>query len=240
MKKYTQIVIAASSLLGVGNVLAGTMGPVVNSANEWVVTLGGFGIYQGESQYVPIPTLVGNTYEVTNHRDGGFLAGLGYFRSLPTARPTQIGINAYYLSPTSVDGTVLQENQFINLNYSYDVTHVPVYAMVKTALLASSTVPVMLNAGIGPNFQIIRSYQETPLDGITIPDNAFKGDTKATFSATAGVSASLGSVLGKGVECGYQFMYLGNGQLKSNNTQILDNMKTGSAYANVGFCAAKF
>ena len=238
--RYRNIMMVASSLFLLGSAQAGTMGPIATDPNEWVVTLGGFGINQGEAQHIDIATLIGNTYTVTKHNDGGFLVGLGYFRSLPSnTYPVKVGVNAYYLTPTSVKGEVVQEDLFTNLSYSYKVTHVPVYAMLKTEL-TTPLVPVNFNVGIGPNFQITQKYAENSLDGITLTDDTFKGSTKATFSATAGVSATLGQVLGKGIDCGYQFMYLGHGELKQNNDQIVNSLKTGPAYANVGFCAVKF
>lgn len=75
---------------------------------------------------------------------------------------------------------------------------------------------------------------------MTLPDQIFKGHTTAVLSATAGVAIQLENVFGKiPVECGYQFFYLGDGQLSKKSNQVLSTLATGPTYANAVLCTVR-
>lgn len=150
------------------------------------------------------------------------------------------GLNFFYLAPTGVKGTVLQEDLFTNLAYSYTVTHFPLYAMAKSTIdTKSSRYSVTIDGGIGPNFISTSKLQEIPLDGgHTVPDYIFTGQNSATFSATAGIGLKLNNVFGSApLECGYRFFYLGEGGFNKASGQALSTLNTGSNFGNALTCA---
>lgn len=208
---------------------------------HFVLQAGGYQSMQGESQNIGIQGLVGNHYSVTMRHDTNGLFGLGYFVDGQDKGWYNMayGIDAFYLFKTSVAGNVVQEQLFTNLSYHYDVSHLPVYADVKAIFKdVIGKYSLTLDAGIGPNFMTTAHYQEKSLDGITLPDRAFSGQTKTTFSATAGIGLKVNSILGsEPMECGYRFFYLGRNELGKNSSQILSNLSTGNNYANALVCS---
>ena len=54
----------------------------------------------------------------------------------------------------------------------------------------------------------------------------------------AGIGLRLNNIFDKApLECGYRFFYLGQGQLKMNDNQLLNTVKTGNTYANAIICS---
>ena len=79
---------------------------------------------------------------------------------------------------------------------------------------------------------------ETSLDGITLPDNAFSSRSNVVFSATAGLGLRLNNAFGQvPLECGYRFFYLGQGNFNSKSNQLMNTLTTGESYANALICS---
>ena len=78
---------------------------------------------------------------------------------------------------------------------------------------------------------------ETSLDG-TIPDNTYSGrTTTATFSAMVGVGIQMNNIFGRvPLECGYRFLYLGQGSFNKLSDQLINRLNTGNSYANIMLC----
>ncbi len=228
-----------SCLVNTSIATAGDMGvqaPVVNP-NEFSVSVGYYNAEEGLRQHINIFDLEGNNYRVSKKNDGSYLVGAGYlftgrnFVGLDMA----FGVKAFYLGKTKVRGVIDQENIFTNLSYHYNIHHIPVYAMARGLInFGTRSSALTLDAGIGPNFMATSGYDERSLDGgITIPDHAFKGHSKTKFSATAGVGIKFNNLINTvGLEIGYRFFYLGQGDLKPLNNQILNPLKTKDIYAN--------
>ena len=208
---------------------------------EIPLQVGGFGSSQGTAQNINIQGLIGNQYTVNNNNQGSALGGVGYFIDVWDKDMFQLlfGANAFYLGQTSVNGTVVQEQLFTNLAYSYNIQNTPLYFDAKAKIkTGSEKYNLVVDAGIGPNFMRTSQYREMPLNSYTLPDNAFAGQNQTVFAATAGVGVRINNVFGKfPVECGYRFFYLGQGQLQMNNSQLLNTVSTGSSYANAGICS---
>lgn len=212
------------------------------SQGHAVVQLGGYWSKEGKAQHINIDTLIGDDFTISKNDGSNGLFGLGYFvdgqqRGLFNMA---YGVNFFYLAPTSVRGTVVQENLFTNLSYAYHVTHYPVYAVAKATLnTPSPAYSFGIDAGIGPNFMHTGNFHEESLDnGITIPDSIFSEHTSTTFSAMAGVGIKLNQIFGQApLECGYKFFYLGEGSLSKKNDQVVNALKTGSSYANAVMCS---
>ena len=206
------------------------------------VQFGGFGSSQGKSQDIDIVSLVGNHYTVNKNNSGKGLFGIGYFVDVLDKDRFKIsyGINGFYLGKTSVSGTIIQEHEFTNLAYSYKIQHVPVFLAAKANVKTNSNkYNITFDAGVGPDFIRSSQYNETPLDNVTLPDNAFTTHSNVGVSAMAGVGLRLNNVFGKApLECGYRFFYLGQGRLQMNNNQLLDTLKSGNSnYANALLCS---
>lgn len=197
--------------------------------------LGLFNSVQGEAQDIDIQGLVGNQYTVNDNHAANGLFGVGYFFEGFDNQDWQLayGISSYYFGPTTVKGTIEQEHLFSNLDYSYDIQNTPVYLALKGKFKQTQRYDLTFDAGLGVNFMRISDYNETPTDSQTIPDNFFSSQNNINFSAITGVGVRFNNVLGKNsLECGYRFFYLGNGQLNSDNSQVLTPLKTGNVYAN--------
>ena len=203
---------------------------------DGILQLGGFWSKQGQSQQVNINGLIGDYFNVTNSQSGNFLLGLGYLKDGKDIKRAkmQYGLNWFYLSPTSVKGTVLQEASFTNLAYSYHLTHYPLYAIAKSTFQTRfPDKEITLDVGIGPNFMTTSQFKETSLGANTLQDAIFSGTTTTTFSATAGISLKCGHFVGPTqAELGYRFFYLGQGHFNPSNNQILNKLTTGAAFAN--------
>jgi len=205
------------------------------------VQLGGYWSLLNKTQHININGLIGDDFKTTHSDNGSGLFGVGYYIDGPNVKTANMtyGMNWFYLAKTSSSGTVTQESLFTNLYYSYNVTHYPLYVMAKSAL------PVELlhrnltiDVGIGPNFMTTGHFQEKSIGANTLPDNIFSGTTTTTFSATVGAGVQFNDILGKApLECGYRFFYLGQGNFNKRNNQVLNNLNTGSVYANALMCS---
>lgn len=207
-----------------------------------MLQLGGYWGRAGKTQHIKIQGLIGNTYKANKKTGSNGLVGIGYFLDGQSVRFMQLsyGLNWFYLPKVDYTGVVIQENLFTNLSYRYDITHYPLYAIVKSTIKTRSPrYAFTVDAGIGPNFMRVDGYKEQSLDGgVTIPDNAFSRHTSTEFAATAGVGIKANKVFGQlPLECGYRFFYLGSGHLNPKTNQILNNLKTGTVYGNALHCS---
>ncbi|MFI4962747.1 MAG: hypothetical protein ACHP6H_02705, partial [Legionellales bacterium] len=207
----------------------------------FMLQAGGFSSNQGREQDINIKFIRGNQYTLNEHNDSNALFGLGYLLAGPEYKPvkTEFGVNAFYLLQTSVNGQIIQEHQFANLAYQYNMTHLPVYALGKATINnASDKLALTFNAGIGPNFIKTSGYKEWAVNGSrTLPDHAFSGTSRAVFSATAGIGVRINQAFGNiPLECGYQFFYLGHGTFNARSDQWLNTLNTGDVYAQALVC----
>lgn len=210
------------------------------SQGHFLFEAGAFSATQGKTQDINIDGLIGDRFNVTNQHDSNALFGLGYLIDGFNRNRFSLnyGVNAFYLTQTKVSGTIDQELIFTNLAYSYEVRHLPVYAAAKAQINTNSeALAVTLDAGIGPNFMKTSNYHDWPLDEMILPDNAFLGRSKVTFSAMAGIGLKLTPISGHApLECGYRFFYLGEGGFNVRTNQILTPLSTGKNYAQALVC----
>lgn len=217
--------------------------PTVSLSNfkPFVIEAGAYFSSQGKEQNINIFYLAGNRYTVKNHNESNGLFGLGYyFEGFNTSRfQMDFGIKALYLAPTTVKGTIIQELAYTNLSYRYSIEHVPIYYAAKVLLKHNSPqYNVTFDAGVGPNIMRSSGYSETPLTNYTIPDNGFSSHNTITATAMAGVGLRVNNLLGNtSMECGYRFLYLGQGKLSITNDQVINPIKTGTSYANAVLCS---
>lgn len=239
---YTKIKILTSLSLLLGT---STAFPINFKQGHPVIQLGGFVSSAGKAQHINIQNLIGDDFSVTSGSDLNGLVGLGYLIDTPESGLFKMsyGINAFYLAKTAVSGNVTKEQQFTNLSYNYNVSHVPVFAVAKSTInLHSDRYALTVEAGLGPNFITTRNFQENSLDGgITIPDNVFSGKTTTTLGATIGIGMKVNNVFGTTpLECGYHFFYLGRGNFNSLTNQLLNTLTTWNNYANAMVCSVTF
>ena len=207
-----------------------------------VVQLGGYWSSQGKNQHINIDGLIGDTFTITKDGSSNGLVGFGYFVDGPQRGRFDFsyGINTFYMPKTSVSGNVIQEDLFTNLAYGYNVSHFPVYAMLKSTIdLKSPNYALTVDAGIGPNFMKASGFKEYSLDGgFTLPDNIFSSRSSTQFSATAGIGFKRNHVFGNApLECGYRFFYLGQGaNFNNTSNQVLGSFSTGAMYGNAIIC----
>ncbi len=201
-----------------------------------VFQVGGFNASQGNAQNIDIEGLIGDYFTVNNGRASNVLLGLGYyFDGFEKDQFSLLyGVNALYLAHTSVQGDVIQEQLFTNLSYHYSITNYPIYAAAKMFIKNSNGKnDITFDLGIGPNYIRTSHFAERSLDdGITIPEDAFSGQTSTALSVMAGFGIKFNKLLGLPCELGYRFFYLGQGSFKKNNDQFLNTLKTGNNYAN--------
>ncbi len=202
------------------------------------------GLYQGtqgKKQHINIADLIGDTFTVNNNHTNYALLGLGFFLDGNQLGRFHMsyGVNGFYLTQTEVSGNVIQENLFNNLSYHYNVTNFPLYFAARSVVdINSATYNLVLDAGIGPNFMNVYHFREKSLDGFTLPDDPFTANTTTTLSGTLGIGIRINKLFANlPVECGYRFFYLGEGQFNSDNSQIFNNLKTGTTYANSLECS---
>ena len=133
-------------------------------------------------------------------------------------------------------------NTLTNLAYRYNVTHYPLFAVVKALVNNNDASRALtLDVGIGPNFMTANGFTETSLDDMTIVDEIFSSHTATTFAATIGAGVRLNHFFGQTpLECGYRFYYLGQGHFNKLTDQVLNTLNTGSDYANALMCAVIF
>jgi len=206
-----------------------------------VLQLGGFSAHQGEDQDIGITGLIGDRFTVTQHNDQNVLVGLGYYVDGPGYGMVNMmyGLNAFYLPHTEVKGNIIQEGMFTNLGYRYSVNNYPIYVAAKGQIFNDSNwYNVTFDLGLGANVISTSDVNERSLDGVTLPDHAFTGNTSAAFSATVGVGVKFNNVYRNvPVECGYRFFYLGKGDFSKTTDQLTSTLKTGDSYANALVCS---
>jgi hypothetical protein len=205
--------------------------------------VGGYGGIEGKAQHINIETRIGNDFTVNSTSGGNVLVGLGYEHLLKKNEGFGVscGLSLFYLAPSTVNGNILLENQLTNFAYSYKVSHLPLYGMLKASHeLQNTRYQLLADVGIGPNFMFLNDYKETPLLVNSVPDNAFLSTNATTFSVTAGLGFEVKNVFGAyPLRCGYRFYYLGEGALNHNN-KVENSLSTGSTYANAGVCSVVF
>lgn len=217
---------------------AGDMGVQIPAPrSEFGFSAGYYYAEAGQRQHINIRGLVGNTYTVNKKNNGNYLLGLSYlYNSWNYSRfDLAVGVKAFYLAPTRVNGFVNQEDIFTNLSYRYSLSHIPIYAMGRAMINSGSqNLAFTLDAGIGPNIMRTSGYKERSIDGgITIPDRAFHGHTDTKFSATAGAGIKFNNLMNTAsFEIGYRFFYLGQGSLQPRTNVILNSLTTRNIYAN--------
>lgn len=207
---------------------------------EPVLQLGWFTATQGKSQHIDIQGLIGDDFSVSKSSAQNFLVGVGYYFDWLDTPQVSIGygINAFYLAPTKVKGTVTQEDLFTNLSYHYSQTNYPIYFAAKALIPCNMHYDIVIDLGIGPNIVRTKDFKEKSLDGgITIPDaHIFSGKNTVVFSATAGLGWRINNVFEHcSLEIDYRFFYLGQGELKKVNSQVKNTLRTGNSYANALF-----
>jgi hypothetical protein len=209
---------------------------------ETTLQFGGFIANQGKKQTIDIQDLVGSQYTVNSHTQRNGLVGLAYFVDGPDKKNYQLayGLNIFYLAPTSITGYVVQELLYRNLSYAYTIQHLPLYFAAKAHVKTKfDQYKLIFDAGIGPNFMRTYDYHETPQNSVTIAEKTFTSRSNSTFAATAGVSARINPPGKTPLECGYRFFYLGEGRLTSNNSLLVNPLKTGHTFANALVCGVK-
>ncbi len=200
------------------------------------LSLGGAHIEQGQEQLINISKTFGNVHTVSQQKDTVFLAGAGYFFDAFSRQTMDVsmGASVYYLNSATVNGLIYLERTFPNLSYQYKTTNVPLYANAKAVLTdQSKRLSFVVDVGVGPNFIKTHDYRESSIDGgVTIPNQAFHGDTQVKFSAMAGIGLRLNQVWkNTALEVGYKYFYLNEGELNPR-PQVLNHLKTGNADAH--------
>lgn len=214
--------------------------PTTSDHGSVDLQIGFINSFQGKSQDIAINGLIGDRYSVSSHTDQNVLLGLGYY-----IRPIDYfsyGVNAFYLANTTVKGIVIQEKAFSNLNFSYDVTNIPIYFSIKPKLISNENHIIILHFGAGPNIVKTSNVTEDARDGgITQPEHFFTGNTSIAFSTVAGFDVILPHIKfypNTPLECGWRFFYLGRGEFDKQNGQVKSTLNTGDNYANALLCSA--
>ena len=145
-----------------------------------------------------------------------------------------LGANVYYLDGAKAQGIIFLERTFPNLAYQYEMQNIPLYATAKAAFHDSKKkLSLVTEVGLGPNFMKTKGYSERSIDnGVTIPNQAFSGDSSVQFSAMAGIGLRLNDVWkSSSVEVGYKYFYLNEGHLNPR-PQVLNQLQTGQIDAH--------
>lgn len=201
---------------------------------QFLLEAGGFYSTQGKNQIIYIDGLIGDEFTVNDRHDKNILVGAAWvFNGYKNCQyGIDYGINAFYFAKSRVKGTIVQELLFENLAYKYDVTHVPVYLFAKGYVNTNYYFTgITVDVGIGPNFMKTDMQGDSSLDGITLPDDLFTGNTSNTvFSAMAGIGVKfcLNQIP---LELGYRYFYLGEGEFKRRKPAIINKLKTGTISA---------
>lgn len=204
--------------------------------------VGGFWATQGKTQDISITGLLGDSFSVSHHVGSNGLLGIGAYLDgwAHEKHRVQYGIDAFYMAKTSVQGFVTQEQYATNLAYGYNITNWPIFFGIRTLshYFEGDRYDVTFNLGIGPNIIQANNFQETALVSYALPDEIYASRTNVAFAAMTGVGLKFNNAFGKApLECGYRFFYLGEGSLKTINSQVLTSLKTGQNYANTLMCS---
>jgi hypothetical protein len=195
----------------------------------------------GLTQVVKINTTAPSAFTARQQNNWGGLFGLSLLRDYKPINSYLLtfGLSAFYLDKTKVKGEIWQARVFNNLAYRYDVSNIPVYIIgkIRTADF-SNKVAVFFDGGIGPNFMDISNYTESQLNLSTRLENAYKGKTNTTLSATVSFGIHINNVIGEApLEIGYRLFYLGTGKLQIINNQYATRLSTGPSWANALTCS---
>lgn len=203
-----------------------------NLSGHFLLEGGGYYSTQGKSQFVNITGLIGDQFNISNRNDTNTIFGAGYLFDGPRSGNFGVdyGINVFYLAKTKVSGTINQENIFTNLAYNYYVSHLPIYLFAKGFMNTScQSLAITADLGIGPNFMNTNLYQDSSLDGITLPENAYQGNfSTTTFTVMAGLGLRYNIMNQVPVEIGYRYFNLGEGSFNPRSNQILNKLRTGN------------
>ncbi|MFO2970990.1 hypothetical protein SCO12_05915 [Legionella pneumophila serogroup 10] len=227
LTQVTKLTVALASYLSVTSYAAFSI-----PKGQAVLELGGASISKAPTQLIAIGEgSLGNIHRVYHSQDLRFLAGLGYFFDVLTYKPLSFGLGPqiYYLKQHNTQGVIDIERAFPNLSYQYQTQNTPLYAAVKAKWAGQDEVSsLVLNAGIGPNFIKTKNYYEHSLDdGITIPNQAFAGQSRTRFSAMAGLGLQFKTPHKTlAFEVGYKYFYLGEGTLNPR-PGFLNQLTTG-------------
>lgn len=199
---------------------------------KWLLELGGTYSSQSPTQVIAISEgSLGNIHSVYRSKDLRFLTGLGYFFDILVENPLSIGFGPqiYYQGKNNTAGLIFIERAFPNLDYLYQTKNIPFYAALKAKWQGQDEVSsLVFNLGLGPNFVKTKGYYERSLDdGVTIPNQAFSGQSRTHFSAMAGLGLQFKIPNNKfAFEIGYKYFYLGEGALKPR-PGFLNSLTTG-------------
>jgi hypothetical protein len=201
---------------------------------EFVVQIGAFTATQGKAQPIGFAGITDNDFGVSQSQGQNALVGLGYYVNgyEGNAFDLSFGVNAFYLAPTVIKGTINEGNIPLNLTYQYNLTNYPLYAMLKGFLYTSHKYWLTADVGVGPNIITASSYSESAVDPTAIPNNGFSSNTSIVWSGTFGLGLRINNVIGTfPLEIDYRFFYLGEGSLQKNSP-FNDNLVTGDNTAN--------
>jgi len=205
-----------------------------------ILQAGAFSSYQGRIQDVYVDDIY-DIYNVNNHEDQNILLGVGYYiTGLDKPRYSLwYGLNAFYLAPSMVKGTVVQEGLFPNLSYRYTVTQVPVYLSVKGLIKTPSPkYDITLDAGVGPSIVRTSDIQEYARNPSSIPEKIFTGTTRVLPSVNAGVGLKMNNLFSKvPVECGYRFFYTAQTKFNNGSIPVSGSVYTGKNFVNALMCS---
>lgn len=204
----------------------------------WGVSVGGADVLQGEKQLVNIQNSFGNIYTVDSISKSVFLVGVSALTPVVKKQDSMLlslGVSAYYLSPSNVQGTIFMEQSFPNLSYRFNTQNIPLYATARGVFRSQQTKPIslVLDAGIGPNIIKTAGYEEHSLDaGVSIPNQTFSGSSTVKLSAMAGIGVRFVQINEHTtMELGYKYYYLNEGQLNPR-PQVLNHLSTGTINAH--------
>jgi hypothetical protein len=206
---------------------------------------GGYRGSHGEAQLIPVTGLIGDYFSVNHFIATGGVVGLSlYMESLAWDNDVyrlQYGVSSFFLSKTSVQGLVTQENLVTNISYKYNLYNFPSYWGVKiTRLFENSRRNLTFDLGLGFNQIKTDLFYEQAMTYFTLPDEIFAGGSSYDFSATIGFGVKQNNTFGKfPLECGYRFFYLGRGELKPINDLVITPLSTGRNYVNAVMCGVE-
>lgn len=236
MKNISKCLVASICLLFTLSAIAG-MYPTPSDDIEFPLHVGVFNARIGKNQHIPVKDLDGDEFYVNSNNDTNVLFGAGFFMNKlwDTYPEMSFGVDVFYLGNAQTKGYIDWERIFRNVAYSYRTYYIPIYYDVKYKYVFQPGKSLVFDVGIGPDVIVTNSYREWALDPNAVPDNVYKGTTRAAFSVTAGVGVRLDNIILNKypVEFGYRFFFLGQGSLKARDSDVFQNeLKTGQNYAH--------
>jgi hypothetical protein len=213
--------------------------------SHFVIELGGFRATQGKSQQVDLnDDQIPDNFTVTQSQDSNVVGGMGYYVDGQETKWMRLsyGINAFYLAPTKVIGTVpFEPPPEPPLSIYYTTTSMPIYLATKALInnSYSNKYNMVIDLGIGPNFLTTSDVKPTSPNPLLTTTHG--GATAVTLSAMAGIGLRVNHVFGQNsLECGYRFFYLGQGKFNNVDSDVTSTLQTGDVYANAVLCSMVF